>query len=128
MSEDDTANPERRRLYLAAGICALGAGLGVARYLAGTPQPPAGNPMPVEFGDLHAQRGQQLQHGLHIANAWDVMQYDRLFSKEGGSQQGEGGVLVAAGCDGPRQGLTTANDELIHKVDFSPDVERIAPY
>jgi ubiquinol-cytochrome c reductase iron-sulfur subunit len=52
MSEDDIANPERRRLYLVAGICALGAGLGVAGYLAATPQPPDGNPTPVDFGDL----------------------------------------------------------------------------
>ena len=52
MSENPTANPKRRRLQLAAGICVLGAGFGVARYLAQMPRPPAGNPASVGFGDL----------------------------------------------------------------------------
>lgn len=52
MSMDHTANPKRRRLYLVAGICALGAGVGVAKYLAERSQPPTGNPTPVDFGDL----------------------------------------------------------------------------
>ena len=52
MSKVPTANPKRRRLHLAAGICALGAGLGVAKYLAERPRPPAGNPLPVDFSDL----------------------------------------------------------------------------
>ena len=43
---------DRRRLYLAGGICALGAGLGVARWVVMRPQPPAGHPLPVELGDL----------------------------------------------------------------------------
>lgn len=47
-----TVNSERRRLHLVVGICALGAGLGVAKYLAEGPQPPSGNPTPVDFGDL----------------------------------------------------------------------------
>lgn len=52
MLEDDPVKPERRRLSLVAGICALGAGLGVAKYLAEKPQSPSGNPTPVDFGDL----------------------------------------------------------------------------
>lgn len=52
MSESSATSPDRRRLHLVAGICALGAGLGVARYLAEGPQPPAGHPIPVDFGDL----------------------------------------------------------------------------
>lgn len=42
----------RRRLYLAGGLVALGTGLGIARYVVTRPQVPAGNPMPVEIGDL----------------------------------------------------------------------------
>ncbi|MDO8787277.1 MAG: ubiquinol-cytochrome c reductase iron-sulfur subunit [Sulfuritalea sp.] len=47
-----TGNSERRRLHLVAGICVLGAGLGVARFLVEGPQAPSGNPTPVDFGDL----------------------------------------------------------------------------
>ncbi|MBK9019994.1 MAG: ubiquinol-cytochrome c reductase iron-sulfur subunit [Sulfuritalea sp.] len=43
---------DRRRLYLAGGICALGAGFGAAWYVTTQPQPPAGSPLPVEVGDL----------------------------------------------------------------------------
>ena len=50
----DVADAARRRLHLVAGICALGAGLGVARYLAEGPQAPSGSPLPVDFGDLPA--------------------------------------------------------------------------
>ena len=56
MGKDAAADPARRRLHLVVGICALGAGLGVARYLAEGPQPPSGNPLPVDFGDLPAGR------------------------------------------------------------------------
>lgn len=52
MSKDQIAGAERRRLYMAGGLCALGAGIGLAKYLTGLPQPPAGNPVPVDFGDL----------------------------------------------------------------------------
>ena len=52
MSKHSIAGIERRRLYLVGGICALGAGLGVARYVVTRPQPPAGHPLPVGFGDL----------------------------------------------------------------------------
>ena len=52
MSIDRPTDPQRRRLHLVAGICAIGAGIGVANYLAGRPRPPAGNPTPVDFGDL----------------------------------------------------------------------------
>ena len=43
---------DRRRLYLAGGLCALGAGLGVARYVVMRPQPPAGHPLPLDIGGL----------------------------------------------------------------------------
>lgn len=52
MKTDHTGNPKRRRLQLVAGLCALGTGVGIATYLAQLPQPPAGNPTPVDFGDL----------------------------------------------------------------------------
>lgn len=52
MSKDRIAGFERRRLYLAGGVCALGVGLGVARYVVTRPQPPAGHPLPVDVGDL----------------------------------------------------------------------------
>lgn len=52
MSKDRIAATARRRLYLAGGLCALGAGLGVARYVVTRPQPPAGHPLAVDFGDL----------------------------------------------------------------------------
>lgn len=54
MSQNRDAGVERRRLYLKGGLCALGAGLGVAWYVTTLPQPPAGHPMPVDFGDLPA--------------------------------------------------------------------------
>jgi ubiquinol-cytochrome c reductase iron-sulfur subunit len=53
---DGTAASRRRRLYLAGGICALGAGLGVAKYLTERPRPPAGKPLSVEIGDLSPGR------------------------------------------------------------------------
>jgi ubiquinol-cytochrome c reductase iron-sulfur subunit len=43
---------DRRRLYLAGGLCALGAGFGAAWYITTRPQPPAGSPLPVDVGDL----------------------------------------------------------------------------
>jgi len=52
MSNDRNTVPERRRLYMVGGLCALGAGLGLAKYLTSRPQPPSGNPVPVDFGDL----------------------------------------------------------------------------
>ena len=52
MGNDRSTVPERRRLYVMGGLCALGAGIGLAKYLTSQPQPPAGNPVAVEFGDL----------------------------------------------------------------------------
>lgn len=52
MSKDRTIAAERRRLYVVGGLCALGAGLGLAKYLTSRPQPPSGNPVAVDFGDL----------------------------------------------------------------------------
>ena len=46
------AGIERRRIFLVGGLCALGAGLGVARYVVTRPQPPAGHPLAVDFSDL----------------------------------------------------------------------------
>jgi Rieske Fe-S protein len=42
----------RRRIWIAGGAVALGAGLGVARWVVMRPQPPAGSPLPVEIGGL----------------------------------------------------------------------------
>ena len=52
MNKDHTANPDHRRRHLVVGLCALGTGLGVARYLAGRAQVPSGHPTPVDFADL----------------------------------------------------------------------------
>ncbi len=52
VSKDRIAGIDRRRLYLAGGLCALGAGLGVARWAVMRPQPPAGHPLPVDFANL----------------------------------------------------------------------------
>lgn len=52
MSKDRISDIDRRRLYLAGGLVAIGAGLGVARYVVTQPQPPSGNPLPVRIGDL----------------------------------------------------------------------------
>lgn len=54
MDKDRIAGMSRRRLYLAGGLVALGAGLGVARYVVTRPQPPAGHPLPVNIGGLEA--------------------------------------------------------------------------
>jgi ubiquinol-cytochrome c reductase iron-sulfur subunit len=42
----------RRRIWIAGGAVALGAGLGVARYIVATPRPPAGSPLPVDIAAL----------------------------------------------------------------------------
>lgn len=42
----------RRRIWLGGGAVALAAGLGVARWVVVRPQPPAGNPLAVDIGDL----------------------------------------------------------------------------
>ena len=54
VSHPDPSNkpPQRRRLQLVAGVCALGAGVGVAQYLANKPQPPSGEPMSVDVSSL----------------------------------------------------------------------------
>jgi ubiquinol-cytochrome c reductase iron-sulfur subunit len=52
MGKDRVFGMARRRLYLAGGLVALGAGLGLARYVVTRPQPPAGSPLPVEIGSL----------------------------------------------------------------------------
>lgn len=52
MADPDNEFPQRRRLRLVAGACALGAGVGVAQYLATRPRPPAGTPLAVAVGDL----------------------------------------------------------------------------
>jgi ubiquinol-cytochrome c reductase iron-sulfur subunit len=52
MNKDRTTIPDRRRRHLVVGLCALGTGLGVAAYLAGKAQVPAGHPTPVDFTDL----------------------------------------------------------------------------
>lgn len=52
MDNDQARGAARRRLYLAGGLVALGAGLGVARYVVTRPQPPAGNPLPVDIAGL----------------------------------------------------------------------------
>jgi ubiquinol-cytochrome c reductase iron-sulfur subunit len=52
MSKERIADSERRRLYVVGGLCALGAGIGLAKYLTGQPQPPSGDPLAVDFGDL----------------------------------------------------------------------------
>jgi ubiquinol-cytochrome c reductase iron-sulfur subunit len=45
-------DPRRRRVYIAAGLCALGAGVGVTRLVLERPGPPTGKPTPVDVGDL----------------------------------------------------------------------------
>jgi len=52
MSHESPPGPQRRRLQVVAGICVLGAGLGIGRYLAERPGPPAGKPMRADFTDL----------------------------------------------------------------------------
>ncbi|MBI5107386.1 MAG: ubiquinol-cytochrome c reductase iron-sulfur subunit [Rhodocyclales bacterium] len=52
MGNDRGSAGGRRRLYLAGGLVALGAALGVARYVVTRPQPPAGSPLPVDIAGL----------------------------------------------------------------------------
>lgn len=52
MSNVDRELPQRQRLRLVAGACALGAGIGLAQYLASRPRPPAGEPLAVDVGAL----------------------------------------------------------------------------
>lgn len=68
MSKDRIAGVDRRRLYLAGGLCVLGAGLGVARYVVTRPQPPAGNPLPVDVGNLAP--GKLLTVDWHGRSVW----------------------------------------------------------
>lgn len=67
MSIESSAQPQRRRLKLLAGVCAIGAGVGVAAYLADRPRPPGGHPTPVDFGDLAPGRLRAVDwHGLTV--------------------------------------------------------------
>ena len=68
MSKQTIPGIERRRLYLVGGLCALGAGLGAARYVVTRPQPPAGHPLPVGFGDLAA--GKLMTVEWHGRTVW----------------------------------------------------------
>lgn len=52
MNEDHIGNPDLRRRHLLVGLCVIGTGLGVARYLAGSAQVPSGHPTPVDIADL----------------------------------------------------------------------------
>ena len=52
MSQESTHGPQRRRLQVVAGICVVGAGLGIGRYLAERPGPPSGRPIRADFSDL----------------------------------------------------------------------------
>ena len=58
----------RRRIYLAGGLCALAAGLGVARWVVTRPQPPAGHPLPVDVG--HLPPGKLLTVDWHGRSVW----------------------------------------------------------
>ena len=76
MSKKSATNPERRRLYLVAGLCTLGSGLGVAKYLADRSQPPEGDPMPVDFGDLPP--GKLLTTDWNGRTVWIIVRCDRI--------------------------------------------------
>lgn len=52
MTSSGAKPPQRRRLQLVAGVCALGAGVGVAQYLAHQPKPPEGEPQRVDVSGL----------------------------------------------------------------------------
>ncbi|EXI69718.1 MAG: Ubiquinol-cytochrome c reductase iron-sulfur subunit [Candidatus Accumulibacter adjunctus] len=52
MSHESSGDPQRRRLQVVAGICVLGAGLGIGRYLSERPRPPTGTPLLADFSDL----------------------------------------------------------------------------
>jgi len=52
MDKASTVAPQRRRLYLAAGIGAFGAAIGLVKYLADAGAAPAGNPIAIDIGDL----------------------------------------------------------------------------
>ncbi|HCV12286.1 MAG TPA: hypothetical protein PK440_09185 [Candidatus Accumulibacter phosphatis] len=57
MSQESARPPQRGRLHIVAGACVLGvAGLGVGRYLAERPGPPAGHPVLADFSDLSSGR------------------------------------------------------------------------
>lgn len=68
MSKNRIAGVDRRRLYVVGGLCALGAGLGVARYVVTRPQPPAGNPLPVDVANLAP--GKLLTVDWHGRSVW----------------------------------------------------------
>lgn len=52
MNDDPSHRPQRRRLQVLAGICAIGTGVGAARYLTGHTRPPTGNPVATDLADL----------------------------------------------------------------------------
>lgn len=58
----------RRRVWIAGGAVALGAGLGVARWVVTRPQPPAGHPLPAEVGGLAP--GRLLTVEWHGRSVW----------------------------------------------------------
>ena len=63
---------------------------------------------------LHAEVGEQGEHGLDVPDARDVVQHDLLVGEEAAGEQRQRRVLVAGGHDRAGQRHPAFDDELLH--------------
>ncbi len=62
----------------------------------------------------HAEFGQNLKHGAHVADLRHVVQPDLSFGQEDGGQNRQRRVLVAGRSDIAGQGMIALNNEFLH--------------
>jgi hypothetical protein len=68
--------------------------------------------VPRRPGDLDAERRDQVDERLEVADARDVLERDRLVGEERGGDDREGRVLVARRADRARERATALDEEL----------------
>jgi hypothetical protein len=64
--------------------------------------------------DLGAHGGEQAALGFDVADLGDVFQDDLALGEDGGGHAGERGVLCSGDLDGAQEGVSAANDKLVH--------------
>ena len=70
------------------------------------------------YPDLHTGHPRmalaELEHGLGVPDARDVVEHDRLLGQQRAGQQGQRGVLVSGGLHGAGKWHAALDDELLH--------------
>ena len=67
-------------------------------------------------GDLRAEVGEQLEHGVDVPDPRDVRERDRLLREQRRRQDRQRAVLVAGGLDRPRQTPAALDHEGLHQL------------